>query len=264
VVATSADDTTQSATATVTTSAVPEISSIAPSSAYAGSAGGFTLLISGNDFTASNPGPGSTISIAGSPHTTTCASTTQCTTALNQADLQAAGNLSLQVQNPDGTLSTSFIFVVLAPGSGEVMIALTPSAPFSTGNDIIVVELSANGGTGASGNVSLNIAAIGAYTVATSSCSLGASTVAIVRPASGTGTADLCVFSVSGLDPSFTYTLTGPSIPDITIIGLEPLGLGILHIELLVPATAAMGSRTLFVENPNKDKAAASGAIEVR
>jgi hypothetical protein len=69
---------------------------------------------------------------------------------------------------------------------------------------------------------------------------------------------------VSGLDPSFTYTLTGPAIPDITIIGLEPLGLGILHIELLVPATAATGPRTLFVENPNKDKAAASGAIEVR
>jgi hypothetical protein len=72
------------------------------------------------------------------------------------------------------------------------------------------------------------------------------------------------VFSVSGLDPSFTYTLTGPSAPDITIIGLDPLGLGILHIELLVPATAATGPRTLFVENPEKDEAAASGAIEVR
>jgi hypothetical protein len=266
VVATSADDTTQSATATVTitTSASPDISSIAPSSAYAGSAGGFTLLISGNDFLASNPGPGSTILIAGISHATTCESNSQCMASLTQADLQSAGNLSVQVQNPNGTLSNSVTFVALAPGSGAATIALTPSAPSSSGNDIIVVELSTNGGSGASGNVSLNVAAIGTFTVATSSCTLGASTVPVVRPSSGTGTADLCVFSVSGLDPSFTYTLTGPSIPDITIIGLEPLGLGILHVELLVPATAATGPRTLFVENPDEDKAAASGAIEVR
>jgi hypothetical protein len=266
VVATSADDTAQSgtATATITTSAAPVISSIAPSSAYVGSSGGFTLLVSGNEFIASNPGPGSTISIAGSPHTTACTSNSQCTAALTAGDLQSAGNLSVQVQNPYGTLSAPFTFVVLVPGSGATMIALTPSAPSSTGNDLIVVELSTNGGSGASGNVSLNVAAIGTYNVATSSCTLDASTVAIVRPASGTGTADLCVFSVSGLDPSFTYTLTGPSAPDITIIGLDPLGLGILHIELLVPATAATGPRTLFVENPEKDEAAASGAIEVR
>jgi hypothetical protein len=268
VVAISADDTTQSAMATVTitaaNSAGPDISSIAPTSAYAGSAGGFTLSISGNNFAASNPGPGSTILVAGSPHTTSCLSSMQCTTALTQADLQSAGNLSVQIQNPDATLSASFPFVVLAPGAGVGTIALTPSSPTSTGNNIVVVELSTNGGSGASGNVSLNVAAIGIYTVATSSCTLGAATVPIVRPASGTGTVDLCVFSVSGLDPSFTYTLTGPPTPDIAIIGLEPLGLGILHIELLVPATAATGPRTLFVENPNEDKAAASGAIEVR
>jgi hypothetical protein len=33
---------------------------------------------------------------------------------------------------------------------------------------------------------------------------------------------------------------------------------------LQVPAAAAMGARTLFVENPAKDKAAGTGAIEVR
>ena len=44
----------------------------------------------------------------------------------------------------------------------------------------------------------------------------------------------------------------------------EPLGLGIIHLTLQVPATAAVGPRTLFVENPSKDKAAGTGAIEVR
>ena len=34
------------------------------------------------------------------------------------ADLQFAGNLSVQVQNPGGSLSNIVNFVVLAPGSG--------------------------------------------------------------------------------------------------------------------------------------------------
>ena len=79
--------------------------------------------------------------------------------------LQSAGNLPVQLQNPDGTLSNPLTFVVLAPGTGAATIPLTPSAPTSErGNDIVVVELSTNGGSGAAGNVSLNVAAIGAYT----------------------------------------------------------------------------------------------------
>ncbi len=65
IVATSSEDTSQMGSATVTITGGPAISSLAPSSAYAGSAGGFTLLASGNNFIASSPGPGSTILIAG-------------------------------------------------------------------------------------------------------------------------------------------------------------------------------------------------------
>ena len=265
IVATSSEDTSQSGTATVTISGGPSISALAPSSAYAGSAGGFTLEISGNNFASSSPGPGSTILVTGTSRTTSCVSSAECTTSLSAADLQFAGNLAVQIQNPDGTLSNTVTFVVLSRRvPGRSIIPLTPSAPTVTGKDIVVVELSTNGGSGASGNVSLNVAAIGTYNVATSSCTLGGSTVAIYRPATGTTTADLCVFSVSGLDPSFTYTISGPPVPDITISNREPLGLGILHLTLQVPATAAPGPRTLFVENPNMDKAAGTGAIEVR
>jgi len=112
--------------------------------------------------------------------------------------------------------------------------------------------------------VSLNIAAIGVYTVATSSCTLGGGTVVVARPANGASTADLCMFSVSGLDPSFNYTISGPAVPDIVITGREPLGLGIVHLSLQVPAAAVPGPRTLFVQNPNQDKAAGTGVIEVR
>src|SRR5580700_4496049 len=264
VVATSSEDITQSGSAIVTINNSPGIFSLAPTSAYAGSAGGFTLLITGSNFSPSTPGPGSMILVTGAPRATACASSTQCITSLNAADLQSAGNLSVQLQNPDGLLSNSQTFIVLAPGSGSAPIPLTPSAPSSTGDDIVVVDLSTNGGSRATGNVSLNIAAIGAFSVATSACLLGGSPVIIQRPASGTGTADLCVFSVSALEPSFTYTIGGPPTPDITVINREPLGLGMLHLTLQVPATAAPGPRTLFVENPEKDKAAGSGAIEVR
>ena len=56
----------------------------------------------------------------------------------------------------------------------------------------------------------------------------------------------------------------GPPAPDITISNREPLGLGMLHLTLQVPATAAPGPRTLFVENPKGDQAAGTGAIEVQ
>jgi hypothetical protein len=78
------------------------------------------------------------------------------------------------------------------------------------------------------------------------------------------GTADLCVFSVSALDPSFRYSIRGPASPEITIINREPLGLGMLHLTLQVPAAAAPGARTLFVQNPKGDTAAGTGAIEVQ
>jgi hypothetical protein len=262
--ATSEEDTTQTGTATVTISSGPSIFSLAPTSAYEGSAGGFTLLVSGNNFLPSVPGPGSTVLVGGTARTTSCASINQCITSLGAADLQLEGNLPVQLQNPDGTLSNTEQFVVLSPGVGNDTIPLTPSNPVSDSNDIVVVELSTNGGSGAVGNVSLNIDAVGAYSAATSGCTLGGNTVVIQRPASGTGTADVCVFSVSALDPFFTFTISGPPTPDLAIINREPLGLGMLHLTLQVPASAAPGPRTLFVENPEDDKAAGTGVFEVQ
>jgi hypothetical protein len=263
IVATSSEDVTQSGTSNVMIDNGPGIFSLSPTSAYSGSAGGFTLLLSGNNFSPSSPGPGSIILVAGAPRPTSCASSTTCITALEAADLQPAGNLLLQLQNPDGLLSNSETFVVLAPGSGTSVIPLTPGSPSSTGNDIVVVELSTNGGSGSAGNVSLNIAAIGTYSPSASSCVLGDSPVVIQRPSAGTGTGDLCVFSVSALDPSFTFTVSGQPNPDITVSNKEPLGLGILHLTVQVPSTASPGQRTLFVQNPEGDKAAGTGVIEV-
>jgi hypothetical protein len=264
IIATSSVDTSQSGSAIVTVTITPDIFAISPTSAYAGSAGGFTLQATGSNFFSSNPGPGSTILVAGTPRTTSCASSAQCTTTLAASDLQLAGNLPIQLQNPDGTLSNVLTFVALSSGSGAATIALTPSAPISAGNDIVVVELSSNGGSDGGGSASLNVAAIGAYSVSTSSCVLAGSPVIVQRPSTGTGTADLCVFSGSGLDPSFAYTISGPPTPDITVSATSALSLGIVHVTLQIPASAAPGPRSLFVENLEGDKAAGTGAIEVR
>jgi hypothetical protein len=264
IVATSSQDTSQIGLAAVSITNNPTIFALAPTSAYAGSQGGFTFLVTGNNFSPSSPGPGSTVLVGGSARPTSCASITQCTASLNASDLLFAGNVSVELQNPGGTLSNAQQFVVLGPGTGASVIPLTPGSPSSVGNDIVVVELSTNGGSGAPGNVDLTVGAMGAFSAAASTCVLQGSPVVISRPAAGVATADLCVFSVSGLSPSFNYALSGPSTPDIAIINRAPLGLGIVHLTLQVPATSAPGPRTIFVQNPDLDLAAGTGTVEVR
>ena len=80
-------------------------------------------------------------------------------------------------------------------------------------------------------------------------------------PASGSVTADLCVFSASGLDSSMSYTVSGTG--DVSVISKQPAGLGIIHLTLQISAAASPGARTLFIQNTNLDKTAASGALEV-
>jgi hypothetical protein len=79
---------------------------------------------------------------------------------------------------------------------------------------------------------------------------------------SGTATTEICIFSQSGLDTSMTYTISGAG--DIAVIAKQPAGLGIIHLTLQIPSTAQTGSRTLFIQNTNLDKTAASGVLEVQ
>jgi hypothetical protein len=108
----------------------------------------------------------------------------------------------------------------------------------------------------------LNIAALGAFSAANNSCTLAGNPVPLVRPASGASTADICAFSQSGLDTSMTYTVSGSG--DVSVVAKQPAGLGIIHLTLQVVSTAAPGNRTLFIQNTNLDKTAASGVLEVQ
>jgi hypothetical protein len=264
IVATSSEDSSRTGFSSVTITNAITIAGLLPASATAGGAGSFTLQVLGGNFVPTSPGPGSTIIVNGTARTTSCVSRGTCTTALTSTDLATAGILPVSIRNPDLSQSNTVNFVVAAAIGPIDIIPLTPTNPNATGKNIIVVEPSTAGSIAPQQDVTIAIAAMGIYSPALNTCTLGAGSLVITRPTSGTATIDICVFSVSGLDPSFAYALTGPAAGDITIIGKQPLGLGIVDLTLVIPASALTGLRSLFVQNPNQDKAVATGALEIR
>jgi hypothetical protein len=262
VVAISSDDTTQSGAANVTISTGSNILSLHPASVYAGAADGFTLLVEGSGFTASSPGPGSTLLIAGTARTTTCLASTECSAPVTAADVSIAGNVSVQIQNPSGTASNAVSLVIALPNASNDVIALSSSSPAATGLDIVVVDPTTAGVSAQGNNVDLNVAALGMFSVANNSCSLSGNPLPLPRPVSGSTTFNICVFSESGLDTSMTFTVTGPG--DVAVIAKQPAGLGIIQLTLQVPSSALPGGRTLFIQNTNLDETAASGALVIQ
>jgi hypothetical protein len=262
VVAISSDDTTQSSAANVTISTGSNILSLHPASVYAGAASGFTLLVQGSGFVTSSPGPGSTVLIGGTAQTTTCTTVTQCAAPVTAADVSIAGNVSVQIENPAGTKSNAVSLVAVAPNNSNNLIALSSASPTATSKDIVVVDPTTAGVSAAGNDVDLNVAALGMFSVANNSCSLSGSPLPLQRPANGSTTFSVCLFSESGLDTSMTFSVTGPG--DVTVIAKQPAGLGIIQLTLQVSATALQGARTLFIQNTNLDKAAASGALVIQ
>jgi hypothetical protein len=262
VVAVSSDDTTQSGTSNVTISTGSNILALHPASVYAGAADGFTLLVEGSGFVASSPGPGSTLLIAGTARTSACLTATSCTAPVTAADVAIAGIVSVQIENPSGSLSNAVFLVVAPPNDSNGVIALSSASPAATGMDIVVVDPTTAGVSTQGNDVDLNVAALGMFSVASNSCSLAGNPVALLRPASGSATFSLCVFSESGLDTSMAYTVSGPG--DVAVIASQPAGLGIIELTLQVPASALPGARTLFIQNTNLDETAASGALVIQ
>jgi hypothetical protein len=262
VVAISADDSAQSGAANVTIATGANILALHPASVYAGGADGFALRVDGGNFVGSTPGPGSVLMIGGTARTTTCTSVSECTVPVTPADVAAVGSVAVQIRNPDATTSNSVSLIVAAQNAADEVISLTSAAPTASAKDIVVVEPTTAGTSSPGNDLDLNVGALGLFSIANNSCFLGGNPVVLRRPESGIATADLCAFSVGGLDTSMTYTITGPG--DLTVIAKQPLGLGIIHLILQISATAIPGARTLLIQNANLDKTAASGALEVQ
>jgi hypothetical protein len=262
VVAISQDDTSQSGSASVTISTGPNILSLHPASVYAGGADGFTVSVDGSGFAPSQPGPGSALEIGGTARVTTCDTANSCSAPVSSTDVALAGNLNVQIVNPDTSKSNIVNLVIVAPDSGEEIVTLTSSSPAATGKDIVVVEPTSAGLDTSDANLDLEVAAIGLFTTSTNTCTLAGNPIPLVRPSSGTAAADICLFSQAGFDTSMSYTISGSG--DVAVIAKQPAGLGIIHLTLQIPASAAPGARTLFIQNANLDRTAASGALEIR
>ena len=262
VVAISQDDTSQSGSASVTISSGPNILTLHPASVYAGGADGFTVSVDGSDFAPSQPGPGSVLQIGGTARITTCDTANSCSAPVSSTDVASAGNLSVQIVNPDTSTSNVVDLVIVTPGNSEEVVTLTSSSPAATGNDIIVVEPTTAGLDTSDSNLDLEVAAIGLFTTSTNTCTLAGNPIPLVRPSSGTVVADICLFSEAGFDTSMSYTVSGSG--DVTVIAQQPAGLGIIHLTLQVPASATAGARTLFIQNANLDRTAATGALEIQ
>jgi hypothetical protein len=262
VVAVSSDDVSQSGTANITISTGINITTLHPASVYAGAADGFTLKVLGSGFADSTQGAGSTLLIGGTARTTTCPTSGECDAPVTSADVAMAGSVGVQLQNPGGSSSNVVALVVATPNVSDEVVALSAGAPAATGKDIVVVEPTTAGVSVAGNDVDLDVAALGGFSVAGNSCTLGGNPVTLTRPASGVATADVCLFSQSGLDTSMAFRVSGPG--DVAVIAKQPVGLGIVRLTLQLPASADPSARSLFIENSNLDKTAASGALWVR
>jgi len=262
--ATSSEDPNQSATASVTIASGAAITRLLPASLTAGVAGDVPLRVVGNNFVASTPGPGSTILVDGVAKATNCASALECSATLNAADLATAGNRAVQVRNPNQTTSNQVDLIVVPRVTSEEVIPLATTTPTALGKDIIVVEPSTSGISSSQADADLNLLAVGLFNSATSTCLASASPVVLRRPASGTTQFDLCAFSSVALTSGSSFTLTGPTPGDVLFVLVEIIAGNFARITLEVASTTQKGQRTLFLENANRDKAAATGAVEVR
>jgi len=266
VIATSSADATKSASATTALTGAlttaPAIEQLLPSSATAGAVEGFPLSVEVVNFVAGSGSSASAILINGAARSTTCASATDCTTALAPTDLPVAGTLAIQIQNPGNpaALSNPVPFVILPFTASAGTISLTSGQPLQTGENILVTDP-----TTAAASSAINVAAAGPFTGG--NCTVEGSPITVTRPASGTVVTSICVFG-NDLDPAFSYTFTSPSAApgDIAVSASAIPGLlpGLIELDLQLASTTVPGLRTLFITTVNNDRAVATGILEVK
>jgi hypothetical protein len=250
-------------TAAITISMGPFLSGVLPASLFAGAANSFGLRVEGVQLVPTNPGPGTIISINGTARVASCPSTTECDLTLDPGDVATAGTLTVSALNP-GTppmASNPLNLIVASPQTTEDVITLDSGNPVATGKDIYVVEPTLAGSVPPQ---ELSLLEIGQIDPASGACSLDAGPMPLARPVNGSVTLSLCLFGTS-LDQVTQVTFSSSKAADLAVTGLNSsLGSLALEFTVMLPATAAPGLRTLFVETANQDRASLTGAVEVK
>jgi hypothetical protein len=253
ITATSAEDPAQSGAGTVTLSSGPFIQTLQPSSILTSNTGTLTLRVQGTNLAA-----GAVVLIDGVARATNCVAGTQCTLQLIGADFNTAGDRGVQVEVPGSPAvrSNQVIFRVVAASASDDVIALTNASPVASNRDVVVVEsFGASAGTGAA-----NLAAIGQ--LVQSACDARGFYTSITRPAAGSQSFDICLTG-EGISNAQGVTISGPAPNDVVLSNLRNFGLTLVF-TVTISSTTVPGPRTVFVETTTRDKAAATGAIEVK
>jgi hypothetical protein len=123
---------------------LPVLTSTAPTSLPAGSAG-FALEVNGSGF-----GNGSVVRWNGSNRSTTFGSSTRLTASIGAADIASAGTAAVTVftATPGGGTSGTQIFTVVVSGGGGTLPGLVAAYGFENGSGTVVTDLSGNGNGG--------------------------------------------------------------------------------------------------------------------
>ncbi len=260
---------------------VPVLTTIAPTSATAGS-GALTLTVNGSNFI-----NGSTVRWNGANRTTTIISSNQLQAAITAADTTTAGNADVTVFNPTpgGGTSGTATFSITSTTNNPVPVA-SSLAPSSAAAGSAAFTLTVNGSNFINGSVVrwngnartttfLNGTQITAAITAADVASQGTNTVTVFNPTPGGGTSGNLTFTVNAASnpvptttslspsstaaggPAFTLTVNGTNFVATSVVRWN----GSNRTTTYVSATqltaaisasdiASQGTRTVTVFNP--------------
>jgi hypothetical protein len=266
----------------------PSLSSIAPSSAAAGSTA-VTLTINGSDFVAA-----STVRWNGGPLTTTFVNAAKLTALVPASDLASAGTVSVTVFNPTpgGGTSGSASFAITTSNPAPSLSALTPGSA-AAGSPAVQLQVGGSGFIDASvvrwngNNLTtsyVSAAQLTALVPASDLAAAGSASVTVVNPAPGGGTSSADTFTILATNPppslssiSPTSAAAGNAALTLTVSGsnfvadskvdwngtaLTTTFVSSTRLTALVPASdlAAAGSASVTVVTPSPG-GGSSGAV---
>jgi len=222
----------------------PSLTSISPSTAFAGGPA-FTLTVNGTNFV-----NGSVVQVNGSSRTTTFVSSTQLTAAIPASDIASAGTLSITVVNPDGGASAALSLVVNNPV--PTLTSISPSTTFAGG---AAFTLTVNGTNFINGSV-VQVNGSSRTTTFVSSTQLSAAIPA--SDIASAGTRSITVVNPGGASGSLTLTVNNP-VPSLTSISPSATTVGGPAFTLTVNGTNFVNGSVVQVNGSSRNTTFVSG-----
>lgn len=247
---------TGSATVTIVLAGAPVIGTLRPSSLRAGQAAGPILRVAGQNFIA-----GTTIVFDGSQRAADCPTLGECTMQLSAADLALARSATVQVRQPDGTLSNTVNFVIVAADLTEGVIELAAGSPPVDAGTLAVLDPS-NQGEFSTPPAQMNITQIGIAPSGSTCGSTSNKSLKIQRPAAGSMDVFVCL-SGAGLSAGHIFRISGPTPNDILLTNPTQSGSAVV-VTLTISSATQPGARTIFVTSARGDIAATAGGIDIQ